>query len=75
MTTFKKFVMCFGLIAVFAMPLAGCSGTWHGVKEDWHDMTGSNDSGKDEMRTASQSDAPAQDSGVIVNDNGPSAYN
>ncbi len=69
---FKKFVMCLGLIAVSALPLSACSGTWDGMKEDWHDMTGSNDSHMEADRTASQS-APAAD--APVDSSAPSAYN
>jgi hypothetical protein len=42
--TIQHKIIRLGLLAMLAAPLAGCSGTWQGVKNDWHDMTGSNDS-------------------------------
>jgi len=38
--TFKKFILAVSLVTVLAAPLAGCSRTWDGVKDDWHNMTG-----------------------------------
>ncbi len=81
MTSFKKIVMCFGLFAVLSMPLAGCSGTWQGVKNDWHDVTGSNDDGApaSSETAASQEAAPApaeaQGDAAVSDENSPSAYN
>jgi predicted small secreted protein len=37
--TFKKFILAVSLVATLAAPLAGCSRTWDGVKEDWHNVT------------------------------------
>jgi hypothetical protein len=68
----KKFVMCLGLLAVCALPLSACSGTWDGMKEDWHDMTGSNDQSGQNDRTAGQTAAPAQ---APADSSAPSAYN
>jgi hypothetical protein len=39
-----KFVLCLGLLTLLSAPLAGCSSTWGGMKQDWHSMTGSDDS-------------------------------
>lgn len=85
MTSFKKLVMCFGLCATLAMPLAGCSGTWQGIKNDWHDVTGSNDDGAAAVQSADSNTAqpaaaqaqPAAEQPVTVqgDDNSPSAYN
>ena len=40
MTKFNKVIVCLGLFAVMSLPLAGCSNTWHGMKSDWHHVTG-----------------------------------
>jgi hypothetical protein len=56
--TIQKLVLCFGLLTVLSAPLAGCSGTWHGMKEDWHDVTSSNDSPSD-TPTTTTADASA----------------
>jgi predicted small secreted protein len=48
--TFKKFILATSLIATLAAPLAGCSRTWDGVKDDWHNMT----SGDGDERTANR---------------------
>ncbi len=72
MINLKKFVMCLGLLAVCALPLSACSGTWDGMKEDWHDMTGSNDQSGEANRTASQDAAPAQ---APADGSTPNAYN
>lgn len=48
MNTFKKFILAFSLVTILAAPLAGCSRTWDGVKDDWHNMTG----GDGDERTA-----------------------
>jgi hypothetical protein len=42
--TTQKLVICLGLLTLLSAPLAGCSGTWSGMKQDWHGMTGSDDS-------------------------------
>lgn len=39
MTAFKKSLICLGLAAVIASPLAACTNTWHGMKSDYHHMT------------------------------------
>ncbi len=39
-----KLVLCLGLLTLLSAPLAGCSSTWGGMKQDWHNMTGSDDS-------------------------------
>lgn len=78
MTSFKKLVMCFGLLAVLGMPLAGCSGTWQGIKNDWHDVTSSNDSDAPATTQAANETAPAtepEEVKVVVDDEAPSAYN
>lgn len=66
MTNLKKMVMCLGLVAVLGLP--ACSGTWQGIKNDWHDVTSSNDDApmqpKEEMQAAN--------AGTYE---GPSAYN
>lgn len=49
MNTFKKFILATSLIATLAAPLAGCSRTWDGIKDDWHNVT----SGDGDERTAS----------------------
>ncbi len=72
MINLKKFVMCLGLLAVCALPLSACSGTWDGMKEDWHDMTGSNESRMQADRTAGQS-VPA--ASAPADNSAPSAYN
>ena len=77
MTSFKKLVMCFGLFAVLSMPLAGCSSTWQGIKNDWHDVTSSNDDGDSSTQTASEN-APQEtpkSANIVVDDESPSAYN
>lgn len=53
MNTFKKFILAVSLVTVLVAPLAGCSRTWDGVKDDWHNMTG----GDGDERTAN---APAE---------------
>ena len=78
MTSFKKIVMCFGLFAVLSMPLAGCSGTWQGIKNDWHDVSGSNDDGAPAETASGNTDpAPveAQGDAAAPDANSPSAYN
>lgn len=77
MTSFKKIVMCFGLVAVLGLPLAGCSGTWQGMKNDWHDVTSSNDDVPPETHSASAEAAPAAqgDAAPVETTGGPSAYN
>ena len=59
MKTIQKLVLCFGLLTILSAPLAGCSGTWHGVKEDWHDVTSSNDSPSDAAPATATADASA----------------
>lgn len=66
MKTIQKLVLCFGLLTVLSAPLAGCSGTWHGVKEDWHDVTGSNDSPSDTTPTTATADASAASTSAQV---------
>lgn len=39
MNTFKKFILAVSLVTVLAAPLAACSRTWDGIKEDWHNVT------------------------------------
>lgn len=73
MINLKKFVMSLGLLAVCVLPLSACSGTWDGMKADWHGMTdGDNSQAADNDRTAGQTgtatDAPAES-------NAPNAYN
>lgn len=70
MTNFKKLAMCLSLVAVLGLPLAACSSTWQGMKNDWNDMTSSNETApQEEMRTSGVEPAagPASDS--------PSAWN
>ncbi|TAL37805.1 MAG: hypothetical protein EPN97_04565 [Alphaproteobacteria bacterium] len=57
MKTIQKLVLCLGLLTVLSAPLAGCSGTWHGMKEDWHDVTSSNDSPSDTAPATATADA------------------
>lgn len=63
MTNFKKMVMCLGLVAVLGLP--ACSGTWQGIKNDWNDVTSSNDAApmqpQEEMQAAQvdTTDAPS----------------
>ena len=56
--TIQKLVLCLGLATILSAPLAGCSDTWNGMKNDWHDMTGSNESSSDNS-TAAAAPAPA----------------
>ena len=58
MKTLKNIVICVGLATILSAPLAGCSGTWNGMKEDWHGVTGSSDSDTS-TSTASAQPAPA----------------
>lgn len=74
MINLKKFVMCLGLMAVCALPLSACSGTWDGMKEDWHDMTGGDGQSSENDRTAGQTSAPAQ-ADAPADSSAPSAYN
>ena len=60
MKTTQKLVLCLGLLTILSAPLAGCSGTWHGMKEDWHGVTGSNDSPSDTSTADASSQQPAQ---------------
>lgn len=66
MTNLKKMVMCLGLVAVLGLP--ACSGTWQGIKNDWNDVTSSNDAApmhpQEEMQAANAETYE-----------GPSAYN
>jgi hypothetical protein len=58
--TIQKLALCLCLLGVLSLPLAGCSGTWDGVKHDWHDMTSSNDDGSASTETtAAAQPAPA----------------
>ncbi len=43
MKTTQKLILCLGLLTLLSAPLAGCSSTWGGMKQDWHNMTGSDD--------------------------------
>jgi hypothetical protein len=57
----KKLVICVGLATILSAPLAGCGGTWNGMKEDWHGMTGSNESESSTTTASAQpAAAPAQ---------------
>lgn len=57
MKTIQKLVLCLGLATLISAPLAGCSSTWNGVKNDWHDMTGSSSDSSSDNSAASA--APA----------------
>ncbi|MDF3024109.1 MAG: hypothetical protein K0R10_1470, partial [Alphaproteobacteria bacterium] len=53
---------------------SGCSGTWDGMKADWHDMTGGDGQSVENDRTAGQTSAPAQ-ADAPTDSSAPSAYN
>jgi hypothetical protein len=55
----QKLVLCLGLATLLSAPLAGCGSTWNGVKNDWHDMTGSSESSSDNTAAAEAAPAPA----------------
>lgn len=67
MTTLNKMVMCLGLVAVLGLP--ACSGTWQGIKNDWGDVTSSNDAAPMEQQQEEMQAAKAESY------EGPSAYN
>jgi hypothetical protein len=41
--TIQKLALCLALTLVLSAPLTGCGDTWQGVKQDWNDVTSSND--------------------------------
>jgi hypothetical protein len=43
--TFKKLAPSLCLAVLLSLSLGGCSETWQGMKNDWHDVTSSNDQG------------------------------
>jgi predicted small secreted protein len=63
----KTFVLS-ALLAVMALPLAGCSNTWNGMKSDMSSMADS------VSGSASANTAPGQPI-TITPDNGPASYN
>lgn len=70
MTKFNKLALALGLFAVMSLPLAGCTNTWHGVKSDWHHVTG-DDEASDRMERAEAAPAPAAEPVVVTPNNAP----
>lgn len=63
MKTTQKLALCLAL-ALLAAPLSGCGDTWDGMKQDWHDVTSSNDDA-DEQPAVSTAQATEQQPAVV----------